>query len=290
MSNSATQSASAAPVGRKAKKAGRPWTFYVLATLFTLYVLFLYGPMLCIYILSFQDFRGGLVFPMKGLSTHWFVDLFTQVRTGDVKGGFQRSISLAVVVTILTVVISFFAGLGFRRKFKGSSLLFYIVIGSLVTPGLILGIGIGLMFQTFGIPPAWYSSALGAHLSWTLPFGVLIMFAVFSRFDSAWEEAAIDLGAKKTQIIRMVIAPILAPGLIAVALFGFTLSYDEFSRSQQTSGALNTLPLEIWGMTQNVTSPGLYALGTVTTIISFIVIGASLYSIVLIQKKRKEAA
>ena len=50
------------------------------------YVLALYGPMICIYILSFQDVRGGLVFPMKGLSLHWFVDLFTQVRTGDVKG------------------------------------------------------------------------------------------------------------------------------------------------------------------------------------------------------------
>ena len=78
----------------------RPWTFYVLATLFTLYVIALYGPMVCIYILSFQDVRGGLVFPMRGTSLHWFVDLFTQVRTGDVKGAFSRSIRLAVVVTV----------------------------------------------------------------------------------------------------------------------------------------------------------------------------------------------
>ena len=56
--------------------------------------------MICIYILSFQDIRGGLVFPMKGQSLHWFVDLFTQVRTGDVKGSFDRSIKLAVLVTV----------------------------------------------------------------------------------------------------------------------------------------------------------------------------------------------
>ena len=68
------------------RAGGRPWTFYVLLTVFVLYVLALYGPMICIYILSFQDVRGGLVFPMKGFSLHWFVDLFTQVRTGDVKG------------------------------------------------------------------------------------------------------------------------------------------------------------------------------------------------------------
>ena len=65
-------------------------------------MLALYGPMICIYILSFQDIRGGLVFPMKGHSLHWFVDLFTQVRTGDVKGSFDRSIKLAVLVTVIT--------------------------------------------------------------------------------------------------------------------------------------------------------------------------------------------
>ena len=54
------------------------------------------------------------------------------------------------------------------------------------------------------------------------------MFAVMSRFDSAWEEAARDLGATRWQTIRLVVVPILAPGIIAVALFGFTLSYDEF--------------------------------------------------------------
>jgi putative spermidine/putrescine transport system permease protein len=271
-------------------KGKRPWTFYVLATLFALYVLALYGPMICIYILSFQDVRGGLVFPMKGHSLHWFVDLFTQVRTGDVKGSFDRSIKLAVLVTIITVTISFLAGLGFRRRFRGDAVVFYMMIGSLVAPGLVLGLGTGLLFQALGLNASWYTSALGAQLSWTLPFGVLVMFAVMSRFDNAWEEAARDLGANRWQSIWLVIIPVLAPGIVAVALFGFTLSYDEFARTLQTAGSLNTLPLEIWSMTLNVTSPSLYALGTVTTIVSFTVIGASLGTIVLIQKKRGRQA
>jgi putative spermidine/putrescine transport system permease protein len=277
------------PPARRAiapSRGQRPWTFYVLASLFALYVLALYGPMICIYILSFQDVRGGLVFPMKGHSLHWFVDLFTQVRTGDVQGSFDRSIKLAVLVTIITVVISFMAGLGFRRRFKGDAVVFYMMIGSLVAPGLVLGLGTGLLFQALGLNASWYTSALGAQLSWTLPFGVLVMFAVMSRFNEAWEEAARDLGASRWQVIWLVIVPVLAPGLVAVALFGFTLSYDEFARSLQTAGSLNTLPLEIWSMTLNVTSPSLYALGTVTTIISFVVIGASLGTIVLIQKRR----
>jgi putative spermidine/putrescine transport system permease protein len=265
---------------------GRPWTFYVLLTLFILYVLALYGPMICIYILSFQDVRGGLVFPVKGLSLHWFVDLFTQVRTGDVKGSFNRSIALAALVTAITVVVSFLAGLAFKRRFRGDTVVFYLMIGSLVAPGLVLGLGTGLLFNALGIDTHWYSSAVGAQLSWTLPFGVLVMFAVMSRFDRAWEEAARDLGASRSQTIRLVVIPILMPGIIAVALFGFTLSYDEFARTLQTAGSLNTLPLEIWSMTLNVTSPSLYALGTVTTIISFLIISMAIGTIALIERRR----
>ena len=287
---SASDTTDALPARRKGalapNKGGRPWTFYVLATVFTLYVIALYGPMICIYILSFQDVRGGLVFPMRGTSLHWFVDLFTQVRTGDVKGSFSRSIRLAVVVTIITVVISFMSGLAFRKRFTGDSVVFYLMIGSLVAPGLVLGIGVGLICNLFGVEAAWYSTALGAQLSWTLPFGVLVMFAVMSRFNNAWEEAARDLGASSWQITTLVIIPILAPGLIAVALFGFTLSYDEFTRTLLTAGSLNTLPLEIWSMTLNVTSPSLYALGTVTTLISFLIIGICLGTIARIQKRR----
>jgi putative spermidine/putrescine transport system permease protein len=284
---------SAAPVSQAVaahaiapRASGRPWTFYVLLTVFVLYVLALYGPMICIYILSFQDVRGGLVFPMKGLSLHWFVDLFTQVRTGDVKGSFDRSVKLAIIVTIITVVVSFLAGLAFRRRFHGDGVVFYLMIGSLVAPGLVLSIGIGLLLNFVVIQAAWYTSAVGAQLSWTLPFGVLVMFAVMSRFDRAWEEAAYDLGASRWQTMRLVIIPILAPGLVAVALFGFTLSYDEFARTLQTAGSLNTLPLEIWSMTLNVTSPSLYALGTVTTIISFAIIVVCLGTIGHLQRRR----
>ena len=98
------------------------------------------------------------------------------------------------------------------------------------------------------------------------------MFAVLWRLNPAYEEAAHDLGASKLADRQAVVVPIVFPGMIAVALFGFTLSYDEFPGSWLTVGSKNTLPLEIWTMTTNVTSPALYALGTVTTIVSFLVI------------------
>lgn len=268
----------------------RPWTFYVLAAFFALFVLFLYGPMSTIFILSFQGPTGGLTFPLRGFSTHWFSALFGQARTGDIGGSFTRSLPLAFMVMTITVVFSILAGLGFRKRFFGSSVIFYMAVASLIVPGLVLSIGGGLVFSFLGMEPRWWSSALGAHLTWTLPFGLLIMFAVLSRFNPEYEEAARDLGASTLQSLRYVMLPILLPGIIAVALFGFTLSYDEFPRSWQTVGPYNTLPLEIWAMTTNVTSPALYALGTVTTGISFGVIAIAIGSIAIIQRRRTRRA
>ena len=264
----------------------RPWTFYVLAGIFVLYVLFLYGPMICIFILSFQGPQGALVFPMRGESLHWFYQIWGDSETGDIPGALSRSIPLAIMVMTATVVISVAAGLAFRERFRGSSILFYTVIISLVAPGYVLGIGIGLMFRLLGLETDWYTSALGAQLSWTLPFGLLIMFAIFGRFNRSYEEAARDLGASSAQTLGLVVIPIIVTGIIAVALFGFTLSYDEFARTLLTSGANNTLPVEIWSMTMNVTSPVIYALGTATTIFSFAVIAIALSSIALIQRRR----
>src|SRR5262245_39894664 len=114
------------------RQGKRPWTFYALAAFFTLFVLFLYGPMFAIYILSFQGPSGGLTFPLQGFSFDWFAALVGQQRTGDIKGGFGRSIALACIVLSLTVVFSLLAGVAFRRRFFGSSVVFYMAIASLI--------------------------------------------------------------------------------------------------------------------------------------------------------------
>ena len=95
--------------------------------------------MFCIYILSFQGPNASLVFPMQGVSLHWFEALFGQARTGDVGGAFARSLPLALIILAVTVLFSVAAGLAFRARFFGNSVIFYTAIGSLVVPGLVLG-------------------------------------------------------------------------------------------------------------------------------------------------------
>ena len=251
----------------------RPRSFYVLSAFFALFLLFLYGPTLTIGILSFQGPGGGLTFPMRGVSLYWFYDLFEDQAVGDIWGSFRRSLILGLMVMVTTVVVSVMGGLAFRKKFPGSTILFYLIVTALVIPSILISLGVGLLFSQTGMNVHWSTSGFGAQLTWTLPFGLLIMFAVFNRFDKSYEEAARDQGATPWQTIRFVVLPIIAPSLLGVALFGFTLSYDEFARTLLTSGSRNTLPLEIYGMTTNVTTPVLYALGTLTTVFSLVVIG-----------------
>lgn len=251
----------------------RGLSFYLLAIFFSLFVLFLYGPTITIAILSFQGPQGGLTFPMNGVSVHWFSELFKQQAVGDIWGSFRRSFALGLMVMVTTVVVSVMGGLAFRKHFKGSGLVFYLVIGSLIIPSILISLGVGILFNQMDWDVHWSTSGFGSQLTWTLPFGLLIMFAVFNRFDRAYEEAARDLGATPWQTIRHIVLPIIGPSLIGVALFGFTLSYDEFARTLLTAGSYNTLPLEIFGMTTSVTTPVLFALGTFTTAFSFIVIG-----------------
>ncbi|MCW0983322.1 ABC transporter permease [Agrobacterium sp. BT-220-3] len=265
------------------EKRGRE--FYILAFFFALFVLFLYGPLSAILILAFQGPNGGLTFPLNGVSLHWFANLFEQQAVGDFGGSFRRSFGLGLMVMIVTVIVSLLAGLAFRRKFIGATPLFYLSVASLVVPSIIISLGIGVLFQQLGLEPSWYTSAFGAHLTWTLPFGVLIMLAVFNRFSPSYEEAARDLGASSWQTFAHVVLPMIAPSLIGVGLFGFTLSYDEFARTLMTSGTYNTLPLEIYGMTTNVTTPVLYALGAVTTLFSFLVIAGTLGLIVTLNRR-----
>ncbi|KPA23229.1 Inner membrane ABC transporter permease protein YdcV [Shimia sp. SK013] len=264
----------------------RSRSFYVLSAFFALFLIFLYGPTFTIAVLSFQGPGGGLTFPMRGVSLHWFRDLFEQQAVGDIWGAFRRSLVLGLTVMTTTVIVSVMGGLAFRKRFAGSTALFYLTITSLVIPSILVSLGVGLIWSQSGLPVHWSTSGFGAQLTWTLPFGLLIMFAVFNRFDASFEEAARDLGATPWQVVRHVVLPIIAPSLIGIALFGFTLSYDEFARTLLTSGSYNTLPLEIFGMTTNVTSPVLFALGTLTTVFSLFIVAVFLLIAWAMNKRR----
>ena len=143
---------------------------------------------------------------------------------------------LALVVTVLTVLLSVAAGLAFRKLSRRYAV-FYVSVASLIMPSIIVSLGIGLTFRlldngvkylaprgaiesfadSYTTSMGLFTSGLGAHLTWTLPFGLLVMFAIFNRFNPAYEEAARDLGATPWQSLRHVVLPIIGPSVVGVA-------------------------------------------------------------------------
>ncbi len=235
---------------------------------FFVFVLFIYGPMFAMFVLSFQGRRGGTSFPMRGVSLYWWEKLIEPSTVGDMQGALLRSLILALIVMVITAVFSTMLAMAFRKKFYGAGVLFYTVMAGLMVPGILLSLGMATLLQFLGISPNWWSSALAVHVVWTLPFGFLVMMAVFNRFDERLEEAARDMGASEWTVFKEVTFPLILPGVVAAGLFGFTLSYDEFARTTLLAGEFNTLPLDInASMTQRI-RPTLFALGTASTIFS----------------------
>src|ERR1700678_82110 len=99
--------------------------FYWLAAFFGLFVLFLYGPMIVIFILSFQGPTGGLTFPMNGVSLHWFERLWNGGGIVNIHDAFTRSLELGFVIMILTVLLSLSAGTPLRKLTLRARLLFF---------------------------------------------------------------------------------------------------------------------------------------------------------------------
>jgi putative spermidine/putrescine transport system permease protein len=265
----------------------RPLSFYFLAAFFGLFVLFLYGPMITIFMLSLQGPEGTLTFPMRGFSFYWLGQVFQEQRVGNFVEAFQRSLLLGVIIMLLSIAVSVLAGLAFRHRFRGSGVIFYLTIASLIVPSVLISLGIGIMFQVLGIQTEWFTSGLGAHLTWTVPFAFLIMLGIFNRFNPSYEEAARDLGANDFKTFWEIVFPLIFASLLGVGILTFTLSYDEFTRTSLVSGQYNTLPLEIFGMTTNVTSPALYALGTLTTLFSFGMIAIAFFGFHVLSKRQR---
>lgn len=265
----------------------RDWTKLGLGAYFCLFLAFLYGPMVVMAILSFQGYYGGITFPFKGpTSLNWWRSLIDSTVAGspthasDIHTAARNSLIVSVVGGIIVALLAFSLSMAFRRhwRFRLDSAAFYVIMLALMTPGFLLAVGTQLFWSYLGLHPTIWKTALGANVVWGIPFGFLIMLAVWNRYDARVEEAARDLGADQRRTFREVTLPLIWTGLFGCFLFGFTLTWNDYDRSVlfQTR-ATDSLPLEIGGITfTSSVRPDLYALGTATTVLSLLVIGVLL--------------
>lgn len=246
-----------------------------LALYTVLFLLFLYGPFVVLGILSFQTGpEGGPQFPIIEWSTYWYRHLLgltppSRVAPLPIEESLARSLILAFATMVVSTVLGVASAQAFRSRFKGSGIVFYLIVLGMMVPGVLVGLGMALVANLLGIERHWWGTAFVLHVVYTFPFAFLVMLAIFNRFDASVEEAAWSLGVSPVRTFRKVTFPLIFPGVLSAMLFAFTLSYDEFSRTLFASGRDLTLPLAIYGTFSVEIHPNVFAFGVLTTLFSF---------------------
>jgi putative spermidine/putrescine transport system permease protein len=256
------------------------WAKWGLGTYFVLFLIFLYAPMILMGILSFQGVLGSITWPFRGpISIEWWKSLFDENIPGshalEIRASGEVSLWVSLAAGVIVSVIAFTLSMAFRRRFRTDGVAFYVIMLALMTPGFLLALGTQLFWSWMGAAPSLWKTALGANVIWGIPFGFLVMLAVWNRYDEHVEEAARDLGANQRRTFREVTLPLVWTGILGCFLFGFTLTWNDYDRSiLLVSGSeTQTLPLTIGGLTfTGAIRPDLYALGTATTLVSLLAI------------------
>jgi spermidine/putrescine transport system permease protein len=187
---------------------------------------------------------------------------------------FETSISVALLVTLFSVVLAFFGSLAFARyDWKGRKVFQRILLIPIFFPQAVLGLALLLWFSTLGIIPTW-KTAVFAHMVWIVPIVTLVMSIQVYSFDPALEEAAFDLGASRWKVMREVTLPILWPGIFSGALFAFLLSWGNFPLSLFSTGADQTIPEWLYAKMVSGYTPMVPTLGALTVAGAAVLLGA----------------
>ena len=239
----------------------------------------LYGPMLVLALLSFNDSDiTGL--PFKGWTWRWYETAFSSRALMD---ALVNSFGVGLLAALAGTMLALLLALAFRRQIRFQGLIFNLVLLPVIIPGIVGGIVLLIFFGYLGIPPGLYTTVLLAHINWVLPFAFLTLYPRVHAFDRALEEAAMDLGARPLQVMRRVVLPVLAPALLATVMFSFTLSFDEFVRTLFVTGFDATVPIAFWNLVVLQLAPFLPAMAMIITVIS---IAASLLGFIFTRNSR----
>ena len=262
----------------KCNKTGR-FSFYV--TLLTL--IFLYAPLLVVAVASFNASKLGNQW--QGFSLIWYEKLFQDAKIWE---ALCNTLIIAIVATLISTVLGTLAALVlYRSKNKLKPIYTTLVYTPLVVPDILMGIGLLLLFVMFislfgeviasltGLDVGLgFTTIVIAHVTFCLSYVTMVVLGRLHEFDKSMLKAAQDLGASGLYTFLNVTLPAILPGIIAGALFAFTLSIDDFVITFFVKGAGDTtLPIFIESaMKKGRRLPLLNALSVLFIVFTFIVV------------------
>lgn len=231
-------------------------------------VALMYLPIILLAINSFNEAKYGVVW--QGFTWKWYEKLFNHKSLINATlNSFSLSFISANVVCILGLVIAFTL---FRYNFKAKNLVQSLLLIVLNSPDLIMGVSLLILFIALKIELGMISLLI-SHITFCLPYVVIIIYSSLRNFDQSIINAAKDLGASEKQILWNVLIPISLPAIISSWIVSFTLSMDDMIVSSFVSGpSYEILPIKIYSMLKTGLSPEINALTTIMLLISGIII------------------
>ena len=226
----------------------------------TLIYLFFYIPIVILIVYSFNQSQYSMLW--HGFSWRWYQELFADV---DLWIAVWHSLVLGVCAATAAMCIGSLAAVSlYRYQFMGRQLLYGLIFILILSPDIVMGISLLILFSMLKISLGFWSLLL-AHITFCIPFVVVTVYSRMASFDNNIFEAAKDLGAKDLIIFSRIVLPLLWPALLAGWLLSFTLSLDDVIISYFVTGpGFEILPLKIYSMVRLGVKPEINALCTVT--------------------------
>ena len=238
------------------------------------YLLFLYAPILLLPVFAFNN-GTVIAFPLKGFTTEWFVQA---AENATLRRAVMNSLIIAVSSSVLATCLGIFAARASTRfEFPGKGPIMGLIMLPLVLPEIIVSISLLVVLLSMGVTLNIFTVILG-HTLICMPYAIAILSTSFNSLDKSLEEAAYDLGETKWSAFRLVILPLVMPGIISALLMSFTISLDEFIIAFFLAGNEPTLPTYIFSQLRFPKSiPVIMSLGTVLVVMSIILLAVAEY-------------
>jgi ABC-type spermidine/putrescine transport system permease subunit II len=207
----------------------------------------LFGPLLILVLFSFND-SNVLAFPLEGFTTEWYREALADAQLRE---ALVNSFAVAFVVAPLCLILGTLAAFGITRfRFRGRGAVAALIGAPLVLPWLIIGIA-ALMGYVRADVDLGLRTVIATQTICTFPLVTAIVSAQLFRFQRVQEEAAIDLGCSRLEVLRHIVLPHIAPALAAAGIFAFTWSFNNYEISAFTLGFQQTFPVWVYSSVRN---------------------------------------
>lgn len=230
-----------------------------------------YIPIVILIVNSFNASRFGINW--QGFTTRWYSLL---LNNDSLIQAAQHSLIMGVLSASCATLIGALTAVAlFRYRFQGKPFVSGMLFVVMMSPDIVMAISLLVLFMLLGISLGFWS-LLFSHITFCLPFVVITVYSRLKGFDVRMLEAAKDLGASETIILRKIILPLAMPAVAAGWLLSFTLSMDDVVVSSFVTGpTFEILPLKIYSMVKVGVSPEVNALATILMLLSLLLVAAS---------------